>query len=404
MDALSSRRTFLKVLAAMGWGCSGTPVAPPPPSLDGGGLNTCDDQSLARMGRIEHLGRVAFTGEAADALDRLFGVGLDARLYTDLASLADSRSAAASSLVVPNERFYVRTSTPDRIDYDRPWTIRVDGLAEGADRILEVGELQASAQPMPLTLLECSGNARAASFGLMSAARWTGVPLMPLLDSITRPGASLIRVSGFDDHSGSSVQSVPGASWIFTRDDLTLSGAFLATMMNGVPLPREHGFPVRLVVPGWYGCTCIKWVDRISLVEADEPSTDHMREFASRTHQDGKPELARAFRPATIALAAMPVRIDRVRVGGTRRLLLVSGIYWGGTDPIVRLEMDLSGSRRPVTICAPRESARTWGLWSDLVEEPPPGEHLITLHSADPKVPARRLDQSYYARTFVLSA
>ena len=86
------------------------------------------------------------------------------------------------------------------------------------------------------------------------------------------------------------------------------TGAFLATQMNGADLPRDHGFPVRLVVPNWYGCTCIKWVSQIDIVADDEPSTTQMREFAARTHQDGMPDLARDFQSPVIDLAGADLR------------------------------------------------------------------------------------------------
>ena len=69
-------------------------------------------------------------------------------------------------------------------------------------------------------------------------------------------------------------------------DQIRESRAFLATGMNGAPLGPDHGFPLRLVVPGWYGCTAIKWVNEIALLDDTAPATDQMREYAGRTHQD----------------------------------------------------------------------------------------------------------------------
>src|SRR5437867_560877 len=86
-------------------------------------------------------------------------------------------------------------------------------------------------------------------------------------DTLVTPESSGVRiaVSGVDDLTQRSQTSVPGASWIFSRDDIERAAAFLATRMNGAPLPRDHGSPIRLVVPGWYGCACIKWVTQIDL-------------------------------------------------------------------------------------------------------------------------------------------
>ena len=88
-----------------------------------------------------------------------------------------------------------------------------------------------------------------------------------------------------------------GASWVLPIAALNSLGAFLAVRMNGEPLPPDHGMPVRLVVPGWYGCAWIKWVIAIRLVGADEPATTQMKEFAGRTHQTARHDLARDYVP-----------------------------------------------------------------------------------------------------------
>src|SRR5262249_17298348 len=148
----------------------------------------------------------------------------------------------------------------------RPWTIHVDGLVK-SPVVFAIEELRRLAEPTGVHLLECSGNMRDSRFGMISAARWTGVPLAKILGRVEiLPRARRVLISGFDRYSRTYPGSDPGASWVFSLDDLTGSGAFLATGMNGAALPLDHGSPVRLVVPGWYGCVAIKWVDEIALV------------------------------------------------------------------------------------------------------------------------------------------
>ena len=74
-----------------------------------------------------------------------------------------------------------------------------------------------------------------------------------LLQADLDPGATRVRVTGFDEYSTQSDFSTPGAAWIFTLEQVAQTGMFLATSMNGLDLPLDHGFPVRLLVPGWYG-------------------------------------------------------------------------------------------------------------------------------------------------------
>jgi len=330
---------------------------------------------------------IPFLDERELAKNTLLGEGLDGRLYTDLRNAG----SACDSVITPNEQFYIRTRVPDRIDYTTPWRIRGD---------VDLAVLDLKTRPMGATLLECSGNARGGSFGLLSVATWSGVPLLELLP----PNAERsVLVTGFDDHSQPSTHSVPGASWIFTRADLEATGAFLATHMNDAPLPPDHGAPVRLVVPGWYGCTCIKWVSSITMIRDDnnEPATAHMREFASRTHQIGEPLLARDFRPANIELAAMPIDLRRV----SQSELVVRGICWGGEQIAPSLELMLfdSGSLAPrtrsaVAICCARSSTRTWSFWSASLEANP-GNYDLALRSLTP-AKTRRLDSRFYLRSF----
>src|SRR4029453_17551387 len=126
-----------------------------------------------------------------------------------------------------------------------------------------------------------------------------------------------------------------GGSWIFALDELR--EAFLATGMNGVPLPADHGAPVRLVVPGWYGCVCIKWVNAIEFVDDRVPPTGQMIEFAARTHQRGVPSRAIDFHAAAIDQAAFPVRVEHWSTG-SRSAYRVIGILWGGEKPSNALE------------------------------------------------------------------
>ncbi|MCA9587895.1 MAG: molybdopterin-dependent oxidoreductase [Myxococcales bacterium] len=334
-----------------------------------------------------------FVDEGDLPFDTPTGQGLDGRLYTDLARLE------YGARTVDNDRFYIRTRYPDRLDPSKAWEIRVRGLVS-APATFDLDSVTRDARPMGAVLLECSGNSRGGHFGLLSAAEWGGVPLMPWLrDRVSfASGATRVLVSGFDDHSLPSARSVAGASWVFTFAQLEAAGAFLATTMNGAPLPRDHGAPVRLVVPGWYGCTNIKWVDEIALVGDDEPSTLHMREFASRTHQSGTPALARDFFAASIDQTAMPVRVEKWRLPDGVRYRVV-GIMWGGDRPLDRLRLRVGGAApEEVHVCPAPATNRTWTWWSHVIAPPPAGRAALTLEIPDGAVRTRRLDSRFYAR------
>ena len=103
--------------------------------------------------------------------------------------------------------------------------------------------------------------------GAIGTARWTGTPLAPLLEEAgMRPGAVAVAFAGLDHglEGGEEQDYERGLS----LDEALRPELLLATEMNDAPLPPQHGFPLRLVVPGWYGMTSVKWLARIRVLDA----------------------------------------------------------------------------------------------------------------------------------------
>ena len=328
----------------------------------------------------------------------ILGEGLDARAFTDLSTLTPG------TLITSNEQFFVRTTCPPRARETGSWSIAITGSASGP-RAIAIADLHARAAPMGTHLIECAGNARGGRFGLISVARWSGVRLADLIDlTASSREPSHVLIAGVD-HDAPSVTSAAGASWIFTRQQLLGAGAFLATGMNGVPLPPDHGAPVRLIVPGWYGCACIKWVNAIAFVDDRAAATGQMKEFALRTHQMGVPAHAREYAPATIDLAAMPVRVEKWRLpanGGVAYRIV--GIAWGGDAHTPPLSIRCRPNDPFVSVngCPPLPSEAlkdNWALWTHLWRPTESGRYQIVVRADDPKIRTRRLDLYFYTRT-----
>lgn len=400
----ASRRVFLKSSMFTGsvWllGCSEEDRVAGGPMAGAGGAGggpmgaDCDDPFAG----AELLGTVPFLGTEV-ALETAFGVGWDGRLYTDLSTLD------AEHLVTSNDAFYVRTLHPDLLDESVPWAIEVSGLVDGP-QALTLDDLGPLVKAQGVHLMECSGNSKKGGFGLLSAADWAGASMVDVLSSLpVSAAATRVRIGGFDGHSVPSAggHSTPGASWVFSLEQLAATGAFLATEMNGEPLPRDHGAPVRLLVPGWYGCTCIKWVNEIVLVDEAEPATSQMQEFASRTHQIGVPRLARDYLPASIDQAAMPVRVEKWRLEGSI-VYRVVGVLWGGYEPTGALVIEYGdGVYSPVRVCPSPTTNATWTLWSTTWRPSVPGTYSVSLMIDDPGIVTRRLDSGYYTREITIA-
>ncbi len=360
---------------------------------DLGNAAVCKDPlaggELVRILRFEDENQVEY--------DQRWQRGWDGGLTADLSALTPD------NLLMPNARFFIRTTAPDNLDLAGSWSIRVRGLVD-ADMTLSMEDLAPLAGPRGSFVLECSGN-RGAGFGLMSAANWEGILIKDLLKMVSPTAdATRLLVSGFDEPAVPSQHAIRGASWIFSFEQLVGADAFLATRMNGEALPPDHGAPLRLYIPGWYGCAAIKWVNELRLVGEDEPATAQMREFASRTHQRGVPDLARDYKPAMADQAVMPVRIEQWRVGGETRYRIV-GILWGGQTIFDRPTLRFNPGEPfvPVHVCPAMQHNQPWTLWSLVWNPPGPGRYRMRARIDDWSIPTRRLDQGWYDRVVEIS-
>ena len=375
-------------------------------------------------------------GRQPPPFGRLLGSGLDGRLFTDLSTLSADRP---ETLVTPAERFYVRTAATSDLRPSDPANLRPS--AESAPDLrpdrpgteVNPSDLRPSGRPgtevdgtafaridrskgrvrVGPYVMECAGNSDPTNFGLISAATWNGVPMPAILDRIGADRSRRVLVEGLDP-PGPTATSVPGASWIFSRDQL--DGAVLADEMNDAPLPRDHGGPaMRLIVPSWYGCACIKWVNRIDQVADDAAATVQMREFAARTHQSfdsreiatglraGAPLLARDFTPAAIDTAAMPVRVEKWADAG-RLFYRIAGILWGGSRPTNALSIRFRSGEAWTRVddCPLPASTLTWSTWSHTWRPAEPGRYQIVLRVDDASIRTRRLDLFFYVREVMI--
>lgn len=350
----------------------------------------------------ELLGLVPLTGDRPRQTpfgEAVGGPGLDTRAFTDLSRVAADR------LVTPTPEVFIRTAVPPQVEPRlKDWKI---ALGDGpAARRLPASDLAAASRPMGPHLIECAGNNDPNNFGLLSVADWSGVPLGDIVQEIgPRGDARGVLVTGLDDETQTARSSMAGASWVLTWEEIADRRPFLATGMNGDTLPLDHGKPVRMVVPGWYGCSWIKWVTGICLAGPDEPATTQMREFAGRTHQEGVPELARDYEAPAIDLAATPIRVERRHING-RLVHRIVGIVWGGTRPAPDLLIRF-GARdawTPVRVCPLPSSPAAWSLWTYQWTPAEPGTYSISLKAADPSIRTRRLDMFFYTRRVRIDA
>jgi DMSO/TMAO reductase YedYZ molybdopterin-dependent catalytic subunit len=250
-------------------------------------------------------------------------------------------AALAGTIVVPAERFYVRNHFPVPAIDPGTWRLRVGGLA-GRPLTLSLAELRAMPSRTVVATLECAGNGRSEldppapgeqwGLGAAGTAAWTGVPLADVLDAATpRPGARELVFRGADrgevegrDGPVHFERSLPLAS-------AGPSGALLAYEMNGQPLPARHGYPLRLIVPGWYGVASVKWLTEIQLTR--EAFDGYFQ--VDRYHIGGQPVTLQAVRSV--------ITQPRAEAAVTPGEVVVRGMAWSGAAPIARVEVSIDG-------------------------------------------------------------
>jgi DMSO/TMAO reductase YedYZ molybdopterin-dependent catalytic subunit len=269
------------------------------------------------------------------------------------------------------------------------WRLRLDGLV---DRPLELDLDDLRARPrqtVPVTL-ECAGNGRArleprplSNPWLLEAigtAEWTGTPLGPLLDEArVRDEAREVVFTGAD-------RGFQGGSEQDYQRSLTLTEArrpevLLAYEMNGEPLQPQHGHPVRLLVPGWYGMSSVKWLHRIEAVA--EPFEGYQQAHTYRYKEDaddpGIP-VSRIRVRALMSPPGIPDFFTRRRIVDAGRVTLL-GRAWGGQGAIRRVEVGINGSWADATL-QPPVGEWAWRGWS-FDWDATPGDHELACRATD---------------------
>jgi DMSO/TMAO reductase YedYZ molybdopterin-dependent catalytic subunit len=176
--------------------------------------------------------------------------------------------------------------------------------------------------------------------GAVSTAEWTGVPLGEILDRAgVRSEAREVLFRGADGGTVDGRAEPMRFERSLGLDDARDSDVLLAYAMNGEPLPVEHGFPLRLIVPRWYAVASVKWLSEIELI--DRAFTGHYQgdKYRYEWEREGR-------------VVSEPVTLQRVRALITEPSpqadvpageLAIRGVAWSGAAPIARVEVSVNG-------------------------------------------------------------
>lgn len=263
------------------------------------------------------------------------------------------------SFFTPNSEFYVvqKEVGAPFIDAD-DWRLEIKGLVAKPFTVT-YAELQQLARAERTVTLQCIDNSVGGS--LISNAKWRGVPLRELLDRAgLRDGARNVVVHATGGYADS-----------LTPEQAADPDVILAVEMNGEPLPRVHGFPVRLVTPGLYGIKNVKWVSRIEIVADD---------FKGFWQQRGWTD------EGTIkTMSKFSVPVNNAEVDAARGVRL-GGVAFAGNRGVSKVEISADGGavwQEAAIQTDPPPTPQSWAVWTLDWTPPGAGEYELRVRAWD---------------------
>jgi DMSO/TMAO reductase YedYZ molybdopterin-dependent catalytic subunit len=246
------------------------------------------------------------------------------------------------------------------------WRLEIGGLA--APRTLSVAELKAMPARTLRVTMECAGNGRGQLSPRypsvpwleegVSTAEWTGVPLKEILHLEER--ASEVAFHGADRGMDAGVEH--GFSRSLSRDNALSDEVLLAYAMNGAPLEPQHGAPLRLIVPRWYGMASVKWLRAIEALERPFDGLQQARSYHFRRVAGEKGEPCTLMRVNSLmAPPGIPDFYTRRRIVEAGPVE-ISGRAWSGAAPIARVEFAEDGHWQAASV-VPQRQPHSWTQW-----------------------------------------
>lgn len=272
------------------------------------------------------------------------------------------------------------------------YSLHVGGHVRSPQRI-SVEELMARPATTIAVTLECAGNGRArlsprpmSQPWLSEAvgnAEWTGTPLRGVLEEAgLRDGAIDVVFTGHDR----GVQG--GIDQLYERSlpvaDAMRDEVLLAYAVNGRPLPPQHGFPVRLIVPGWYGMTHVKWLRSITVTNRPFAGYQQASAYHFRTRDGESGEPVERMRPRALMVPpGFPDFMSRTRFLEPS-VQVVEGRAWSGRAPIARVDFSADGGRTWSAASLDEPAGPfSWRRWTFRWDATKQGEYELCVRAAD---------------------
>ena len=282
--------------------------------------------------------------------------------------------AALDQPVTPNELFYVRNHFPTPVLQANAWRLQVVGAVE-RELDLSLEDLRRMTARSVTMTLECAGNTRSVltpvvrgvqwGNGAVSTAAWTGVSLIDVLNRAgLRAGAVDVVLEGADRGEIASEPRSPGV--IHFARSIPIAKArqqsvLLAHRMGNADLPPNNGFPVRAIVPGWFGVASVKWLTRIVVTDRPYNGFFQSLDYSIFERRQGLVTVTPLTEMQVKSVIVSPTPMQRIAPNTAHR---VHGTAWTGESNITRVDVSADNGR---TWTAARllgeERSHSWRMW-----------------------------------------
>jgi DMSO/TMAO reductase YedYZ molybdopterin-dependent catalytic subunit len=393
-----SRRGLLKTLGIASGGLALSPWMKPGSAMTQEATPTNAIESFTGPGANEHWNSVGpFVTEPQKA---------PLLLLTDRPVQIETPRHYFSTAFTPNEAFYVRwhlDGIPNNVDL-KEWKLQIEGNV-AKPQALSLPELMRKFKAVSIAAVnQCSGNSRSRfqprvpggqwGNGAMGNAMWTGVRLRELLDAAgVKPGSVQVQFQGLE--TGSGPKNLGSGRFMKSLDlsNPVLDECVVAYSMNGEPLPMLNGFPVRMVVPGYFATYWMKCLSWIRVLEATDENFWMKPAYRIPDTPRGEttPEDVKAGKVNMVPIAKMPVRSFLISPDGSSKIpagmtVTLRGIAFSGEGRVTRVEVSDDGGKNWGSAKLGEDygeySFRTWeAAWTPKS----PGKYTLGVRATDEK-------------------
>jgi len=287
--------------------------------------------------------------------------------------------------LTPKDQFFTTQHYGHPVVDPATFKLKVTGLID-KPRSFSLDELKKVASTDLVAGFECSGNRRPLQ-GLSGNGRWTGVPLKAVLDSVGVKAAAREFVFFGADHGEEEIEWRTQKFTLdqqfgraLTREKAMSPEPMLVWALNGEPLTRHQGSPLRLVVPGWYGVANVKWLAQIHVQE-----DAYLGKFQARWYRTLKGEMIDGeMKWKETAVTHMNLKSFIARVTRNGNSYKVMGVVLNDGTPIKSVEVRVdNGAWQPATMDPSTNGKYSWKLFTYTWTGATPGEHTLVSRVTD---------------------